>query len=77
MAEIDRKVQLMPYGSGAGWLLEEKARILEKLGRIEAAIAAYEAAARAYGMSPEASMMPVVHADEARQKAEALRQKYR
>lgn len=60
-------------GTHAGTLFEKKGDLLAAAGKKDEAIAAYEAAARAYGQSPEATTMPVVRSDRAREKAAKLR----
>ena len=60
-------------GTQAGWLYERRGDLLASAGRNDEAIAAYDEAARAYGQSPEATTMPVVRSDRAREKAEKLR----
>jgi hypothetical protein len=66
-------VEAGEFGSRVGHLFEKKGDLLSGAGRVDEAIAAYERAARAYGQSPEATTMPIVNSDRAREKAEKLK----
>ena len=61
------------FGSRVGRLFERRGDLLAGAGRVDEAIAAYERAAQAYAQSPEATTMPVINSDRAKEKAEKLK----
>ena len=78
LSGIERQLEALgpqPQGTAAGTLLERQGDLLAKAGRAAAASKAYDTAAAAYSQTPEATMMPVIRSQQAREKADALRAK--